>query len=327
MLRAMRRVLGLLGFALALPWVACEDRTVALSQAETLTTSSGGTAAGSAGTGGITASTSTASSATLAGPSGAQGSGGSPGFGPTGFGTFTVTSTTMSHSPFGAGGDGDVDGGHGVESGGSNGFPMGGIPSTSGGNEGGQGPDCYGNQCLCQYAEVDCDHPTPECPNLVDWVRNCGGCGPGCGPYFTCYLGIECLPVCSEEGSCDPGLHCDEGLYACVECTTDEHCAPLGKVCLTGHCVECAGRDDCTNADRPYCIAGSCRECISPDDCEGGSCNANARCVDCVDDDDCNDESRPFCVRAACTECEYDTDCEEGETCSDSSGTCSPRNQ
>src|SRR6187551_2368017 len=116
MLRAMRRVLGLFGFALALPWVACDDHTVSLSQdQETGLSSAGGTSSdtSSGGSTGFGAATNSSNG----------GSGGSFNAGNTNFGGPTANSTTVSLS-FGAGGSNGPTGGanHTVNAGGSGPF-------------------------------------------------------------------------------------------------------------------------------------------------------------------------------------------------------------
>jgi len=322
MLAPMRRILGLLGLALVVPWVACEDRTVALSDAPSTTGSSSGGTAGS---------TSSSSSASLGSSSSTQssstGGSGFPTFGSTGLGPHPTTGTTGSYG-FGSGGDfgdNDVDGGmnHGADSGGSSGEPIGGV--TGGGNEGGQGPDCQDPECrVCLYALSDCNIPTLECPDTEDWLWKCNKCGIQCPSGSNCFQGFKCREACSEGGICELGEYCDPVFNTCVHCVDDTHCSDFGQVCLAGECVKCKDNDGCTEADRPYCIAGQCRECISSADCGGDTCNPQNRCIECFDDDECDDESLPFCVQNACTECRYDEDCDEDEACS--FFTCSARN-
>lgn len=317
MLAPMRRVLALFGLALVVP-IACEDRTVPLTQDQQLSVSNSGGIGGG-----------TSSSTTWGSTSGTQtASGGSGNFGTTGFSTHGVTSTTVPH-PFGAGGDNDSDAGgasnHSNDSNGSGGLPPVGGISTSGGNEGGQGPDCQDDDCLtCAYARGYCNVPTLDCSEQDDWLRNCDACGPQCPVGLTCFQGFKCRASCFGEGGCGPGEYCDPEFSACVACYDDEHCADFGKVCLAGECVECRTKDDCSNPDRPFCIAGACRECISPANCNGGFCNALNRCIECFDDEHCNDE-QPFCNAGVCTECRGNEDCEDHEYCSSFNFTCSPR--
>jgi len=324
MLAPMRRILGLLGFALAVPWVACEDRTVALSDAPTASASSSGGTAGSLSS---STSSSSSSSSSNSQTSGSSSSFGSPTFGSSGFGAHSVTGTTGSY-PFGSGGDnGDsnVDGGlnHGADAGGTTGLPIGGV--TGGGNEGGQGPDCQDRECrVCRSAMRECAAPTPECPETEDWLWKCSQCGIQCPIGSSCFEGFKCRTSCVEPEDCELGEVCDPVNSVCVHCFEDAQCAPFGQVCLAGECAKCKVDDDCTDGDRPYCIAGQCRECLSPDDCGGDTCNPENRCIECFEDDDCDDPALPLCAQNACTECRYDEDCDEGETCS--FFTCSPGN-
>lgn len=323
MLAAMRRVLGLVGLALAVPWVACDDRTIPLTQDEETALSSTGGAGG--GTGDTTSSSSLNSSSNTS-TNTQTASGGSPNVGVTTFATHGGVGTTGPH-PFGAGGDND-SGGNGASSRGDDsvggGPPIGGI--TNGGNEGGQGPDCREPDCLiCNYALRYCNAPTPDCSAPNDWLEVCHPCEPQCPAGFTCFEGLKCREACYEEGSCGLNQYCDPGAGACVSCYADEHCAPFGKVCLAGDCAECRTASDCSDPARPYCIAGVCRECLQASDCDGGFCNAINRCIDCFSDEHCS-EPYPFCNASVCSECRYDADCGEGEECSFPSFTCSPRN-
>lgn len=319
MLAPMRRALGLFGLALAVPWVACDDRTVALSRPPTTSLSSSGGTSGSGD--------STSFSATLDGSTSSihgTASGGSLTFGPTGFTTWGPTSTTV--SPFGAGGADDTDGatGHG-DSDGSGGLPVGVAAVDGGGNEGGQGPECQDPDCLiCASARANCDAPTLECHDTEGWLQKCSRCA-ACAVGSVCFQGFKCRPPCLD-GGCGPGEYCDLESNACVRCLTDTDCAGFGAVCLAGECAECAFHSDCADPKRPYCIAGECHECLSHDDCEDGACVPGNRCleVECRDHDDCHDESRPFCSYWICTECRGNADCDEDEYCV--SYTCSPRN-
>ncbi len=67
---------------------------------------------------------------------------------------------------------------------------------------------------------------------------------PGCLVHTDCPVGqacldYSCLPTrCSAEADCAGLLlHCDPGTGECVPCTTDDHCALDGEVCVSARCV------------------------------------------------------------------------------------------
>ena len=323
MLRAMRRVLGLFVFALVLPWLACEDRTVSLSEDQgTSLTSSGGSGGGGSG-GDSTSSGGTSDGGTSSGGSGSGGSfgnatngdGGSGGSFSPGNTNFSATGfgTTVSFG-FGSGGSNSSSGA--TNHGGSG--PFGTSTFTTGGNEGGQGPECQDGECgICAGAMRDCSVPTPDCTEYEAWHLKCNRCYPQCAPGLACVHDFKCSPTCLGDGTCpDPDKpHCDLTFGACVQCYEAEHCAEFGQLCLAGECVDCINQDDCSGND--YCIAGECVECVSNSDCDGGrSCDQRNRCIEieCMNDVDC-DEENPICNFGACAECRGDTGCDEDEYC------------
>lgn len=308
----MRRVLGLVGLALALPWVACEDHTVSLSQDQgTSLSSSGGSNSGGTSSGGTSSG---GSFSTSLGDT-TNGDGGSFTPGNTNFGVPTASSTTTSF--FGAEGSNGPTGSASHTGAGGSG-PFGSNTSTSGGNEGGQGPECLDRDCgICASAMRDCSVPTPDCAEYEAWHLKCNRCYPQCAPGLACVHDFKCSPTCLGDGTCpDPDKpHCDLTFGACVQCSQPEHCAEFGQLCLAGECVDCIDKDDCSGND--YCIAGECVECVSNSDCDGGrSCDQRNRCIEieCLNDLDC-DEEKPICNFDACVECRGDAGCDEDEYC------------
>src|SRR6476620_6438472 len=83
-------------------------------------------------------------------------------------------------------------------------------------------------------------------------------------------------PPCSGDGECGlPSLHCEAASGACVECTTDEHCAigPLPRCDLARlRCVECLQSSECPAGGVCEPSTLHCRAtCTTVADCAPGS--------------------------------------------------------
>ncbi len=150
-------------------------------------------------------------------------------------------------------------------------------------------------------------------------------------------------PPCLDDTGCGLGsLHCEEASGACVECTSDPHCASAGRArcdLATNRCVECSVDADCganrscaltvrrcvdrcdlltdcpTGAGECELSVGLCESCDVRADCASTPAtpvcdDATRSCVACVRDLDCPADA-PRCdrPRARCVSCLASDDC------------------
>ena len=216
--------------------------------------------------------------------------------------------------------------------------------------------DCDGNlvcrdeKCIVEcMTDDDCDGDltcnndrcTPECESDIDCsgagVCLEGKCIDACSSNEDCDVDAgeichngECLANCVEDEDCETGVCRDE---ACVECSTDDHCAynENGTHCVSNHCVACTGDEDCSgkmtcnsnNVCEPLCESNS--DCANKDSstpyCQNADQQEAAICVQCLEDSQCGQDQ--FCQDNACKyECEKDIDCNENQKCDTSDHNC-----
>jgi hypothetical protein len=207
--------------------------------------------------------------------------------------------------------------------------------------------DCTGGR-LCQtstgtcVATMTCSVSTP-CPKGAECVGGfCAALPAGeCNRQIDCFqAGDQCVSGlcvgCATTGAaCTGALEtCDTGTNTCRTCANGGEC-PVGLVCTTDGCAECASDADCAAyPNRPICVkrtgegqadaAGRCQECnprVIPD-----TCGATAGCGDygeyCVPNATCDSDAvcsgaTPYCSAipggaAHCGRCAVDSDCPTG---------------
>ncbi len=119
-------------------------------------------------------------------------------------------------------------------------------------------PRCIANaDCAGNPAGAVCDAASGRC---VECLASADTCPPAqrCDPSSNaCAAGCRSDDGCAPAGDGGtPRTHCDTSARACVECVTNDHCAP-GTLCVGNVCV-------------PGCAAGSA--CPTGQTCCGGAC-------------------------------------------------------
>lgn len=141
---------------------------------------------------------------------------------------------------------------------------------------------------------------------------NPGGTG-GPAPSLVCTDDLWCM----ARDPAKPG--CDLQNKACVQCTHDEHCSGMLRVCNRAihRCQNCVTDSDCApracDEENKVCV-----DCDKDTDCTdpvNNACNTRAHmCVDCVDNLGCLDQSvNRTCDTGmfTCVDCLQDNDCPE----------------
>ncbi|MCC6620918.1 MAG: hypothetical protein IT385_06670 [Deltaproteobacteria bacterium] len=198
----------------------------------------------------------------------------------------------------------------------------------------GEGLACLEGYCVAS----GCTTGTIGCP--------CSG--GACGADLACVQGI-CVDAmgtvggdCYANGTCNPGLRCDDASDSCVTCSlgsTDCTCFSNGTclsglACVAGRCLVESGYvaeerhklDTCyspctegtTLADGtwvPCSSGGFMQHCLTGTECEQGSCVPTGTGPrTCTSDLDC--PSFQACMSGQCwSECDYDSQCADGFTC------------
>ena len=118
--------------------------------------------------------------------------------------------------------------------------------------------DTYEN--VCRHVGIPCASDA-ECPGLI-----------------ACNQGV-CTLVCTEDGDCKQGYHCESGQHGCGECHQPSDCEN-GFACVGGMCTPtCASRYDCRAGFE--CTASACTEIhAGGPGAVGADCTEDAECAD-----------------------------------------------
>ncbi len=123
--------------------------------------------------------------------------------------------------------------------------------------------------------------------------------------------------LCGVDGSnqCGSGQKCDD-VFGCVDCRSDDECAPPTPYCLLGSCAQCRTNQECSGQasacfPHDHACHVPCAIDGGPDAAplDGGACDPSAsicsldtgQCVGCSSNRDCNGAT-PIC-EATVREC------------------------
>jgi hypothetical protein len=213
------------------------------------------------------------------------------------------------------------------------------------------GQDCVDRTCVertCPTGTALCDTCAweadlwvcaPQCVDITEDPRHCGGCAQG-----EATDGIDC----TAQAETPEGLTCSDGVCACSSGYTDcggegcvdvqsdfwncggcfEYCDYQGDACIDGLCSCLPGLTNCGDEFYAYCVDlaydwSNCGECTN--DCADGVCVEGA-CVAAWPE--CDNPIEVYCAHAGCVDVSTDPNncaqcgraCAGAEACTD--GTC-----